>query len=159
METEIKIRRAASGDIARITDLLLQVHRVHSQGRPDIFKSGSKKYTSEELEAILPDDGRPVFVAEMSGEVVGYAFCILEEIKNNSSLADRRSLYIDDLCVDEEHRGEHIGEALYRFVLDEARRLGCYHVTLNVWSLNGGAMRFYEKMGLVPMKTTMEKIL
>lgn len=155
----MEIRRARKDDIAKITDLLIQVHRVHSQGRPDIFRSGSKKYTADELDTIISDGARPIFVADEAGEVLGYAFCILEEIKNDRSLTDRRTLYIDDLCVDEGRRGEHIGEALYKFVLEEAKRQSCYHVTLNVWSLNSGAMRFYEKMGLVPLKTTMEKIL
>ena len=153
------IRRAKEKDIPRITDLLFQVHKVHSDKRPDIFRRGSKKYNEEELKVILRDDARPVFVAEFEGNVLGYAFCVLEEIKDDKSLEDRKSLYIDDICVDEASRGKHVGQALYLFVKEEANRLGCYHVTLNVWSLNPGALRFYEKMGLVPMKTTMEEIL
>ena len=155
----IIIRRAHENDIPRITDLLLQVHKVHSDKRPDIFKRGSKKYNEEELAEILHDEMRPVFVAESDGLVLGYAFCILEEIKGDKSLEDRRSLYIDDICVDECSRGKHVGQALYLYVKEEAKRLGCYHITLNVWSLNPGALRFYEKMGLLPMKTTMEEIL
>ncbi len=155
----IEIRRAERADVGRLTDLLLQVHLVHSEGRPDIFRRGSRKYTEEELFSIIRDDTRPIYVAVDGALVVGYAFCVIEEIKDDRSLADRRSLYVDDLCVDEARRGEHIGEALYKHVLAEAERLCCYHVTLNVWTLNPGAMRFYEKMGLSPMKVTMEKII
>ena len=155
----IEIRRAVIGDTARLTDLLLQVHLVHSTGRPDVFRRGSKKYTEDELHEIIADDLRPIFVACDGGLVVGYAFTVIEEIKGDRSLVDRKSLYIDDLCVDEARRGEHIGETLDRHVLREALVLGCYHVTLNVWSLNEGAMRFYQKMGLTPLKVTMEKIL
>ena len=61
---------------------------------------------------------------------------------------DRKSLYIDDLCVDENMREQHIGTRLYEHVLEEAKKLGCYHVTLNVWCLNESAIRFYEKCGL-----------
>ncbi len=156
---EIKIRRAEESDLAKITDLLLQVHLVHSMGRPDIFRRGAKKYTEAELSEIIADDQRPIFVATCDGAVLGYAFCVYEQILGDKSLADRRLLYIDDLCVDEGCRGCHVGEALYRFVEEEARKNACHHVTLNVWSLNPGAMKFYEKMGLVPMKVTMEKIL
>ncbi len=155
----MEIRRAKLSDIPKIGELLLQVHAVHSKERPDIFKVGSRKYTDRELEAIIEDDLRPVYVANDGTEVLGYAFCVLEEVKDDRSLADRKSLYIDDICVDEKRRGEHIGEALYNYVLSEAERLGCYHITLNVWSLNPGAMKFYQKMGLSPMKVTMEKIL
>ena len=74
-------------------------------------------------------------------------------------MTDIRTLYIDDLCVDERHRGCGVGRLLYEYVLDYARSAGCYNVTLNVWSCNEAAMRFYEKCGLRPQKIGMEKIL
>ena len=61
--------------------------------------------------------------------------------------------------MDENARGKHIGQELYRYVLSFAKEKGCYNVTLNVWSLNENAMKFYEKCGLVPQKIGMEKIL
>lgn len=156
----LTIRRAAVCDLPRLNDLLYQVHKVHSDGRPDIFRPGNKKYTNAELLKIIGNDATPIFVAaDETDTVQGYAFCIYEEIKNDTSLADRKSLYIDDLCVDETMRGHHIGTLLYEHVLKEAKENGCYHVTLNVWCLNESAMRFYEKCGLSPLKVTMEQIL
>lgn len=156
----MNIRRANTSDIPRIDDLLYQVHRVHSTGRPDIFRTGNKKYTDDELCAILADDTTPVFVATDEGDVVqGYAFCVYQQVKGDRSLMDRKTLYIDDLCVDEALRGQHIGQTLYRFVLEEATRQGCAAVTLNVWCLNEGAMKFYEKCGMTPLKIVMEQTL
>lgn len=154
------IRKATEKDIPRLIDLLYQVHRVHSKGRPDIFRAGNKKYTEDELRGILSDEMKPIYAAaDETDTLCGYAFCIYEEIKDQISLMDRKSLYIDDLCVDENMRGQHIGTLLYEHVLEEAKKLGCYHVTLNVWCLNESAMRFYEKCGLSPLKITMEQIL
>ena len=155
------LRRATASDIPHLIRLLYQVHRVHSDGRPDIFRKGNKKYTEEELSEILQDANRPIYVAanDETNFVCGYAFCVLEEFKGDPSLIDRKMLYIDDLCVDEQMRGKHIGTLLYEHVLAEAKRFGCYHVTLNVWCLNESAMRFYEKCGLSPLKITMEQIL
>ena len=154
------IRKATEKDIPRLIDLLYQVHRVHSKGRPDIFRAGNKKYTEDELRGILSDETKPIYAAaDETDTLCGYAFCIYEEIKDQISLMDRKSLYIDDLCVDENMRGQHIGTMLYEHVLEEAKKLGCYHVTLNVWCLNESAMRFYEKCGLSPLKITMEQIL
>ena len=154
------IRKATEKDIPRLIDLLYQVHRVHSKGRPDIFRAGNKKYTEDELRGILSDETKPIYAAaDETDTLCGYAFCIYEEIKDQISLMDRKSLYIDDLCVDENMRGNHIGTLLYEHVLEEAKKLGCYHVTLNVWCLNESAMRFYEKCGLSPLKITMEQIL
>jgi len=154
------VRRACKGDIGRINDLLFQVAKVHADGRPDIFKCGSKKYTDSELVSIIGNDGTPVFVAEdEDGYICGYAFCIYEITEGSNLLCDMKSLYIDDLCVDEDIRGKHIGTLLYEHVLKEAKENGAYRVTLNVWNFNEPAMRFYEKKGLSPLKTVMEQIL
>lgn len=153
------IRRAGAGDIPALDKLLYQVHKVHSEIRPDLFRQGTKKYTDEELASILSDDRTPVFVAQRDGAVLGYAFCVHQQYVNDNNLTDIKTLYIDDLCVDEAARGGHIGRALYEHVLDYARTAGCYNVTLNVWTGNDAALKFYESVGLGVQKIGMEKIL
>ena len=154
------IRRAEEKDIEGILALLLQVCRVHHQGRPDLFRAEGRKYTGEQLAVMLKEEDRPIFVAVDEGEkVLGYAFCILQQHVDDSILTDIKTLYIDDLCVDGDIRGQHIGSALYKWVLEFAERAGCYNVTLNVWSLNEAAVKFYEKCGLKPQKIGMETIL
>ncbi len=153
------IRRATNNDIPKINDLLCQVLTVHHEGRPDIFKSNTKKYTDKELSDIIADDSRPIFVADVDGEVMGYAFCVFQQHVDNNILTDIKTLYIDDLCVDETKRGLHIGTALYDFCLQFAKNQSCYNLTLNVWTCNKNALRFYERLGLVPQKICMEKIL
>ena len=156
----MEIRRAKFEDMDGINNLLMQVCLVHHKGRPDIFKYGAKKYTDEELKAIITDDLRPIFLGvDENGTVLGYAFCIFQQHINNNILTDIKTLYIDDLCVNENLRGQHIGKQLYEAVLAFARKSGCYNVTLNVWSLNEGAMKFYEACGLKPQKIGMETIL
>ena len=154
------IRFATEKDIPKIMDLLSQVDLVHHNGRPDLFKAGAKKYTDEELKEIITDDNRPIFVGvDEKDYVMGYAFCMFQQHLNNNILTDVKTLYIDDLCVDEAIRGRHIGSRLYAHVLDFARQSGCYNVTLNVWACNESAKAFYEKCGLVPQKYGMETIL
>lgn len=155
----LMIRRAGAGDIPALDKLLYQVHKVHSEIRPDLFRQGTKKYTDEELASILSDDRTPVFVAQRDGAVLGYAFCVHQQYVNDNNLTDIKTLYIDDLCVDEAARGGHIGRALYEHVLDYARTAGCYNVTLNVWTGNDAALKFYESVGLGVQKIGMEKIL
>ena len=154
----MKIRRAVAEDIEAINKLLCQVLQVHHKGRPDIFKGGVKKYTDSELLEIIADDTRPIFVCEEE-EILGYAFCVYQRHIDNNILTDIKTLYIDDLCVDENKRGKKIGKALYEYVLDFAKEKGFYNVTLNVWACNESALKFYEKMGLVPQKIGMEVIL
>ena len=153
------VRRAIEKDIPRIGDLLRQVCLVHHNGRPDIFKVG-RKYSDEELRLLLSDESRPILVAtDDNDEVIGYCFCIFQQHKDSSVLTDIKTLYIDDLCVDEALRGKHIGKTLYEAALKLARESGCYNLTLNVWSCNPSAMRFYEAQGLVPQKVGMEIVL
>ena len=153
------IRRATNNDIPKINNLLCQVLTVHHEGRTDIFKGNTKKYTDKELLDIIADDNRPVFVADVDGNVLGYAFCVFQQHINNSILTDIKTLYIDDLCVDETKRGMHIGSSLYEFCLKFAKQSGCYNLTLNVWACNQNALKFYESMGMKPQKIGMEKIL
>lgn len=154
------IRRANESDISEINRLLGQVLEVHHRGRPDLFRGNTKKYTDDELRHLLRDDSRPVFVdADEGGNVLGYAFCVFQTHPNHNILTDIKTLYIDDLCVDETKRGRHVGTMLYNYVLSFAKESGCYNVTLNVWSCNEGAIKFYESLGLKPQKIGMEAIL
>lgn len=159
LEMSIMIRFAKEKDIPKIGELLNQVCLVHHNGRPDIFKVG-RKYSDEELKVLLKDESRPILVSvDEKDEVLGYCFCIYQRHTGNSVLTDIKTLYIDDLCVDENLRGRHIGKELYEAAKKLAKDTECYNLTLNVWSCNPSALRFYEAMGLVPQKICMELVL
>lgn len=156
---ELNIRRAGANDVPALLSLLSEVLAIHNEGRPDIFKANVTKYRDEELLKLISDDKTPIFVAENATRVLGYAFCVIKTVKDDNILRDMTTLYIDDLCVDANTRGAGIGRALYSYVKEYAKELGCYNVTLNVWECNPTAKRFYERMGLLPQKTIMEEIL
>ena len=156
----MKIRRAEEKDIEKILDLLSQVLEVHAAIRPDFFISGTTKYTEKELIEIVHDDSRPIYVAADENDLVlGYAFCAIKHQPDRENMVQFRSFYIDDLCVDQNLRGQHIASGLFEFVKEEARRIGCYEITLNVWEGNKNARLFYDRMGFRPRNTTMEYIL
>lgn len=150
------IYRANSSHIPGLIRLLYQVGDVHHRIRPDLFRSGAIKYTETDLEALLAEESSPVFVAEEDGSVLGYCFCQLREYRGSTVLTDRKEIYIDDLCVEEACRGRGIARALYGYVTDWAKEIGCTYVTLNVWQGNENAMKFYEKMGMRQRSITME---
>ncbi len=153
------IRRAEPRDIPALMNLLVQVNMVHHNGRPDLFKGPTTKYTEGELEAILADDATPVFVCvDEGGRVLGHGFCVLQH-SGGQLMEEHDTLYIDDICVDEAARGMGVGRALYESIRAFARQRGCYNVTLNVWCCNPGAMAFYERLGLKPYKIGMEELL
>lgn len=154
----IRIRKANRGDTKRIIELLHQVNMVHHTIRPDLFKPHTTKYDEQELESLLNDDCSPIFVYD-DGDVRGYAFCQVSEVKDHQLLQDIKTLYVDDICVDECARGQHVGRALFEYVRDYARQIGCRSITLNVWEGNEAALNFYRRMGMQVQKTTMETLL
>ena len=152
----MEIRFAQEKDIGGILCLLRQVGQVHHEIRPDLFRPGAIKYTEGELEAILADESRPIFVGTEEDKVLGYCFCQLREYRGSTVLTDRKELYIDDLFVDETVRGQHVGRQLYEHTCAWAKEIGCNFLTLNVWCGNDSAMAFYEKRGLTSRSITME---
>ena len=132
---------------------------VHHNGRPDLFKGPTTQYSAEELRDIFASDRTPVFVCvDENDAVLGHGFCVMQH-SGGRLLEELDTLYIDDICVDEAARGRGVGRALFDHICAFARAAGCYNLTLNVWTCNPGAMRFYERLGLTPYKTGMEMIL
>lgn len=156
----MKIRNAQPKDSEKIINLLQQVLELHAKIRPDIFIPGTTKYTPDQLKAILNDEEKPVYVAVDDNDyVLGYTFCQIKEQPFSTNMIPFKSMFIDDLCVDSTCRGQHIGEQLFDYVKAQAKKIGCYEVTLNVWAGNTGAEHFYEKMGMKTKERMMEYIL
>lgn len=154
------IRKAQEKDIPRIIELLGQILQIHAEIRPDIFIPDTTKYTEQELAALLKDEKKPIYVAVNEEDVcMGYAFCQVKEQPFSNNMVQFQSLFIDDLCVDRFARGQHIGESLFDYVKQEAKKMGCYEVTLNVWAGNTSAEKFYEKMGMKTKERQLEYIL
>ena len=164
-EKSLYVRPLEAQDIPKVMDLLVQVNLVHYNGRPDIFKKDTK-FTAEDVEHnFVASEMNPVFVCvevDEAGneEVLGHAFCEIHENLGNSVLQAKRSLYIDDICVDENSRGKGIGRKLYEYVLAYAEKDGDFdNILLNVWAFNEPAYNFYIEMGLKPQRIFMEKVL
>ena len=153
------IRKATLNDIPRILELLSQVNDVHAEGRPDYFIKGKRKYDEEELIKILNDATTPVFVCEEDCDIKGYAFCVIQDFSRCDNLHPDKSLYIDDICVDEKYRRHGVGKKLYEYVVQFAKEERCFNITLNVWAKNPEARAFYESMGMTVQKVYMEVVL
>ncbi|KXT75190.1 Histone acetyltransferase HPA2 or related acetyltransferase [Streptococcus sp. DD10] len=107
----------------------------------------------------MTQEHTPIFVFENENkQLLGHLFISIKK-PNSGALQPIKTLFIEDLCVDEGARGQKIGEQLFQFAEEYAKELGCYNLTLNVWNDNNGALRFYERLGLRPQETVMERIL
>lgn len=156
----MNIRNAEEKDIPRIIELLGQVLKIHADIRPDIFIPDTTKYTAKELTELLQNEEKPIYVAVNEEDVcLGYAFCQLKKQPFSNNMVQFQSLFVDDLCVDQWARGQHIGESLFEYIKQKAKEMGCYEVTLNVWTGNTSAEKFYEKMGMKTKERQMKYIL
>lgn len=155
----MEIVRADKSHIDGILELLSLVHKVHADGRPDLFKEGGIKYTKEQLEEKLDRENEIIFCAVEDEKVLGYVFGVFEHVGENTCFNEDNSLYIDDFCVDKDHQGQKIGKRLYDFVRGYAKEKGFDRVTLHVWECNGGAKLFYDSLGFETYFYAMEDIL
>lgn len=153
------IRRAEKADIPALSRLLCEVHAIHAAARPDIFKPGVRKFTDGELEALIDGGEELIYVCERGGEVLAHAFCEVQELAESGNTLACRVMFIHDLCVSEKVRGAGIGRRMYSFAADEARKMGCVAVRLNVWAFNENAMEFYRSLGMKPLSVIMEEKL
>ncbi len=149
------VRPAKDSDVPDLHRMLCAIAALHSDARPDIFKSGTAKYSAEQVASLLADETYRIFVAEENG-VFGYVFCILQSVSNHALLQDKRELYVDDLFVDPDRRGHGAATLLMQRAKEEARMLGCDCITLNVWNFPSSACTFYEKLGYTERKRCME---
>lgn len=152
----MEVRPARIEDIPDLIALLHQVGQVHHEIRPDLFRSGALKYNEAQLEAMLQNPKLPIYVGTEDGKVLGYAFCQIKTSQGDTVLTDRTELYLDDLCVYEHCRGQHVGHTIFEYVCRAAKELGCVNLNLNVWNGNDAAMYFYQSCGMKPRKVCME---
>ena len=158
-ERDMTVRNAREKDIPKMIELLQQVLEIHAALQPNIFLSGTTKYSAEDLKELLEDPRKPIYVAvDEEDQVLGYVFCQLICHEKSANTREYNSIYIDDLCVDETARGQHVGEALFLHVKEEGKALGCYDINLHAWEGND-ARKFYDKMGMVPLYTSMQTVL
>ena len=155
----MEIRFANTQDVGGILELLRQVGLVHHKGRPDIFRGNAQKYSASQVINMLDKPQTPIFIAAEGDKVLGYCFCMIKNFHNDPVMTERTELYIDDLCVDENCRGQGVGKKLYETVCEYAKMRKCGYITLNVWACNESAMKFYEKCGLKVQKIGMETVL
>ena len=142
------IRKAKQQDIDQILILLKEVLEIHASIRPDIFNHGVTKYTKEELNDMIKDINNPIYVAVDDNNVLlGYVFCNTRYPSNTHIMKYRKTLYIDDFCIKEEYRNKSIGKTLFKYIKEEATKLGYDDITLTVWNNNEPAVKFYEKLG------------
>lgn len=158
MKNTIRIRNAQLADYLGVSTLLDQLHELHVQARPDIYKPLHPRLGEKEYTDWLAKDDRYLYVAEHveAGKIIGFSSTQLSIIQDHSLFADRRMLYLHELVVDSSHQGHGTGKRLMQTMLDLGRKLQADHLELTVSTFNSHAQAFYEQMGLRVRSSRME---
>ncbi len=105
--------------------------------------------TEEELHAAL--FGTPprahALIAELAGAPVGFAVWFY----SFSTFEGRASLYVEDVFVVPERRGQGIGRAIFRDLARRAVGQGCARMDWAVLDWNQSAIDFYRSIGALPV--------
>lgn len=151
-----QVRFAREEDLPQVNVLRKQVNDVHVAGKPDVFKPGFPDELRDYLYVVWQDPQKKIVVAELNGQVVGFA--VLNHIvrPENPFMFERDFLDIDEFGVDESCRRQGVASAMLSFIRDYARKEGFRRLELNMWEFNQGALAFYESAGLRTYRRYME---
>ncbi len=155
---EFLIRPMRRSDYDDYVRFYSQLHRIHFEGRPDIFREAVSVQPQEIYEQDLQKPNHQWIGAELEGKLVGFCDLQLQIIPDDPALplCPMRSAHIENLFVVPSCRRQGAATLLYREAVRRAKAMGAEKVTLMVWSFNETALRFYEKLGLTPMFLQME---
>ena len=147
------IRKATNEDLDNgLFEVFRQGYRFHEQARPDFFKDFSDEELLNILKKNMADEEKTTLVVEENNYIVAYA---VYKFKARATTA----IYVDEIIVNENYRGQKYGEKLMEYIENLGRENNCSRVDLDCWSFNTRGLHFYEKNGYTSQRTLFEKNL
>lgn len=150
------IRDMKLEDYDAVDTLMQQLHKIHVNGRPDLYVEMEHPYSKEELTEKIYNKEVITLAAEEENRIVG--LCIVV-IKHRSGMVNMKTAYVDDLVVDQSYQHRGIAKSLFQKAEERAKALGAERMDLTVWSFNENALKFYQSIGMVPQRYILEKPL
>ena len=145
---------ATTKDRAEVNRLARQIHQMHMDWRPDIYRMPEDLFPEERFAELIAN--RELYVAKVGGRVVGYAqTCI--RVHDLPELIKRKVFYLNQLCVDEALRNHGIGTRMMEELCILAKAFGCTDMQLNVYPQNDAAVSFYQKCGFMIQNINMQR--
>jgi ribosomal protein S18 acetylase RimI-like enzyme len=156
---EITIRRATSQDFEAFNRLMREVHRLHVENEPHIFREPDDGvvFSKERMEELLSDPEAAIFLAEAGSDAIGFAVVMLRRPPDNPIFVPRTFAMVDSIGVTRAFQSKGVGKALMAVVTVWAREHGDASIELSVHAFNRQAIRFYESLGFSTYLLRMEK--
>jgi ribosomal protein S18 acetylase RimI-like enzyme len=154
----LRIREALASDYTEINNLVLEVHDLHVQNRPDVYINVETPMMRKDFDDLLYANDTKLFVVEDTSNESLLAYSIVKIIAPRSIriFVPVKSVYIDDFCVRSSHQKNGIGRFLFQHIVEYAKAEGASSIQLTVWDFNRGAIKFYEALGMSTRNRRME---
>jgi ribosomal protein S18 acetylase RimI-like enzyme len=154
------VRAATAGDYDDLCTLFGQVDALHRDNLPQIFHKPTGPVREQEYyRGLLTDENVGLFVAEMSGKLVGVVHAAIRDTPPIPVLVPRRYAIVDSIGVKSEFRGRGIGSTLMHRIHEWAIAKGATAIELNVYEFNRDAIDFYHRLGYDTVSRRMRKSL
>lgn len=116
------IRLATNEDLPAVCAIRRQVHLLHSNGRPDIFRMPEhiEDFDQSLYEAASNENYR-FFVCEADQQITGYILVRLLDIKNLCMKCDRLDYFVEEIGVEDSCRRCGYGKELMEYVAADAK--------------------------------------
>lgn len=134
-----------------------EVHNIHSQGRPDIYREKQNIYTEEEFKISMVNPQELFLVAKTEGQIAGICQVNFAQVRESEITIARERAYVEAVCVKKEYRGMGIGTELLRRVEKEAARKKIRQMELMVWNFNEDVVEYYKNYGMKCQRIVLEK--
>lgn len=137
----VTIRPAALADAAQILAFITEL-ADYERARQEVVA------TLADIEHSLFDAGSTVrsLICERDGQAIGFAVYFY----SYSTWLGRNGIYLEDLYVTPQQRGDGAGRKLLRHIAREAVENGCGRMEWSVLDWNEPAIGFYQSLGAEP---------
>ncbi len=149
-EINVEIRRGTLDDAETLAPLAIKIFNDAFADNPlnkpeDMRTYIAEAFSLEQTGRELTDDNLIFFIAEIGGEMVGYAK--LQENSSEESVSDDNPIELARLYVLKDYHGRRIAEKLMNECFNLAKRKNYQTMWLGVWEHNFRAQKFYKKIG------------
>lgn len=148
------IELARACDRADVNRLAKQVHAMHIEWRPDLYRMPEELFPEEQFMEMVKD--RELYVAKLNGIVAGFALLRMR-VSDGIGRVPRKIMLIDQICVDESFRNHGIGSQMMEEIRVLAKVFGCTDLQLGVYPQNDAAVSFYQKCGFAIKSIDMQR--
>ena len=153
----MKVRFANKEDFDGISVIQTQVHKMHNEFRPDLYKNVNNALDKEYFFSMVEKSN--VIVAEKENQIVGYCIFAFKEHKETAISFGRKALFIEAIGVLENCKRNGIGKLMFSYIKDIAKENECDTIELGVNVKNEIAIEFYKSIGMKEKNIVMDYII